>query len=68
MSERTLTPRNPSVGWEQTYVVPPDEVPLTDDLQRALEQLRVKREQEDRERKAQEGRVGIFPRTEMGSC
>jgi hypothetical protein len=36
------------VGWEQTDEEPPNEVPLAEDLQRALEQLHVTREQEDR--------------------
>jgi len=43
-------PGSPPVGWEQTREEPPNEVPLAADLQRALEQLRVQREQEDRQR------------------
>ena len=35
-------PGSPPVGWEQTH-----EVSLAEDLQPALEQLRVRREQED---------------------
>ena len=45
-------PGSPPVGWEQTHEEPPNEVPLAEDLQRALEQLRVKREQEDWEKEA----------------
>jgi hypothetical protein len=43
------------VGWEQTDEEPPSEVPLAEDLQRALEQLRVRREQEDRDRECAGG-------------
>ena len=49
--------------------VPSNEVPHTGDLQRALEQLPIKWEQEDLERKVRGGRrVEIFTRMEMGSC
>ena len=43
-------PGSPPVGWEQTCEEPPNEVPLAEDLQRALEHLRAQREQEDRDR------------------
>ena len=43
-------PGSPPVGWEQTHEDPPNEVPLAEDLQRTLEQLRARREQEDRDR------------------
>ena len=65
MSKRTLTPRKPICGLGTDV---PGAARRGAPLQRALEQLRVKREQEDRERKVHEGRVGIFPRMEMGSC
>ena len=38
-----LPPGSPPVSWDQTHEEPPNEVPLAEDLQRALKQLRVKR-------------------------
>jgi len=67
-------PGSPPVGWEQTHEEPPNEVPLAVDLQRALEQLRAKREQEDWEREAtgasgdmseNEDGILLIPRTRL---
>jgi len=46
----------------------PNDVPLAEDLQRALEQLRVKREQEDGEREGAGALLATCPRVRMGSC
>jgi hypothetical protein len=56
------------VGWEQTHEEPPNEVPLAEDLQRALEQLRAKREQEqeDRDRECEGGVSGDMSENEDG--
>ena len=43
-------PGSPPVGWKQTQEEPPNEVALAEDLQCALEQLRVRRDQGDRDR------------------
>jgi len=62
----------------RTHEEPPNEVPLAEDLQRALEQLRVKREQEDWEREGVRGASGdisengdgvlLIPEGEGGVC
>jgi hypothetical protein len=49
MPERNFLISPPEAGWEQRHSVPSNEVPLADDLHRALELLRAQREQEDRE-------------------
>jgi len=66
------------MGWGQAQEEPPNEVPLAEDLQRALEQLRVKREQEEWEREAAGGASGdvsenedgvlLIPEGEAGVC
>ena len=56
-----LPPGSPPVGWEQTHEEPPNEVPLAEDLQRALEQPRVRREQEDRDWEDVGGMFGDMP-------
>ena len=71
-------PGNPLVGWELTHEEPPNGVPLTEDLQHALEQLRVRREQEEWEREAAGGASGdvsenedgvlLIPEGEAGVC
>jgi len=57
-------PGSPPVGWEQTHEEPP-EVPLAEDLQRALEQLRVNRRTGKGKPRAL---LAICPRMRMGSC
>ena len=59
-------PGRPPVGWEQTHEEPPNEVPLAKDLQRALEQPRVRRKQEDRNREDAEGASGDMSENEDG--
>ena len=72
-------PGSPPVGWEQTHEEPPNEVPLAEDLQRALEQLRARREQEDRDREEGAGGASgdmsenedgilLIPEGEAGVC
>jgi len=71
-------PGSPPVGWEQTQEEPPNEVALAEDLQRALEQLRVRREQEDRDREGagcesgdmseNEDGILLIPEGEAGVC
>ena len=56
----------PPVGWEQTHEEPPNEVPLAEDLQRALEQLRARREPEDRDREGAGGASGDMSENEDG--
>jgi hypothetical protein len=57
-------PGSPPVGWEQTREEPPNEVPHAEDLQRALEQLRVQRALQDREDR--EGLAGDVSENEDG--
>ena len=61
-------PGSPPVGWEQTREEPPNEVALAEDLQRALEQLRVQREQEDRENERERERERERTRHGAGSA
>ena len=59
-------PGSPPVGWEQTHEEPPNEVHLAEDLQRAFEQLRVRREPEDRDREDAGGMSGDMSENEDG--
>jgi hypothetical protein len=71
---------SPPVGWDQTYEEPPNELHLAEDLHRALEQLRVRheQEQEDRDRECAGGVFGdmsesedgilLIPEGEAGAC
>jgi len=73
-----LTPWRPTRGLGTMHEDPPNEVPLTEDLQHMLEQLRVKRKQEDWEREAVGGASGdmsenedgilLIPEGEAGAC
>ena len=61
MPERSFLispPGSPPVGWEQTPEVPPQRGALAEDLQRALEQLCARQEQEDRDRESTGGASG----------
>jgi hypothetical protein len=61
-----LTPGSPPVSWEQTREEPPNEFPTDEDLQRALERLRVRREQEDQDREIAGGVSGDISENEDG--
>jgi len=59
-------PGIPLVGWELTHEEPPNEVPLAEDLHRALEQLRLRREQEDWKREGAGGASDDMSENEDG--
>ena len=62
----TTAPASPPVDSEQTHEEPPNKVPLAEGLQRVLEQLRVKREQEDQGREDAGGGSGDMSENEDG--